>query len=266
MNEVKKYYNDHINFENQRLKENPFEIPITLKYIEKYLNPGEKILDIACGTGNYAEILLGKGFQLGLNDLSEENMELTQKKVKNHSKLLQTSVSDALNADIWGKELWDAVLILGPLYHLTSVDNRLKILKNAKKYVKQGGFIFSAFMSRTAAMLYGLKNNPEGIQEKQGVFSLWKKGTDENFVEGTEWFTNAYFSFPEEINPFLKKAGLKPLHLIGIEGIFGENMNLYHKLKPKKLKEQWFNFILDHCEDKHLVNYSKHYLSVSQII
>ncbi|MCB2196695.1 MAG: methyltransferase domain-containing protein [Bacteroidetes bacterium] len=264
-NDVEQYYDSHIFFEDQRLKNNPFEIPITLKYIEKYLKTGDKILDIACGTGTYAEILLKKGFQLGLNDLSENNIKLTHEKVKNHQNILYSSVSNALDAGIWKKELWDAVLILGPLYHLTKKDNRIKILKNAKKYVKRGGYIFSAFMSRTAAMLYGLKNNPEGIQEKQGVFSLWETGTDKNFVEGTEWFTNAYFSFSEEINPFIEEAGLKPLHLIGIEGLFGENMNLYNNLKPN-LKKQWFNFIMDHCEDKHLLNYSKHYLSVSQNI
>lgn len=263
MNEVKRYYNNHIFYEDKRLKESPFEIPITLKYIEKYLNPGDKILDIACGTGTYAEILLKKGYQLGLNDLSENNMKLTLKKVKNHPNILQSAVSNALDSDMWEKELWDAVLILGPLYHLTKKEERLQILSNAKKYTKQGGFIFSAFMSRTAAMLYGLKNNPSGIHKDMGTSKLWKTGTDDNFVEGTEWFTNTYFSFAEDINPFIEEAGLKPLHLIGIEGLFGENMQLYNELQPD-LKKPWFNFILDHCEDRHLVNYSKHYLSVSQ--
>lgn len=263
MNTVKEYYNTHSFFEDKRLDENEFEIPLTLKYIERYVKPGAKILDIACGTGNYAEILLKKGYVLGLNDLSEKNIKLTRKKIKNNANVLHVSVSDALNADIWQKEKWDAVLILGPLYHLTKKNNRLKILEMAKKNVKKNGYIYSAFMSRTAAMLYGLKNNPQGIEEKQGVFSLWETGTDKNFVEGTEWFTHAYFSFPEEINPLISEAGLKPLHLIGIEGIFGENMQLYQNLDPT-IKKKWFNFISTHCEDKHMLNHSKHYLSVSK--
>ncbi|MFO7842898.1 MAG: class I SAM-dependent methyltransferase [Bacteroidales bacterium] len=263
MNRVKEYYNTHSFFEDKRLDENEFEIPLTLKYIERYVKPGSKILDIACGTGNYAEKLLKKGYVLGLNDLSEQNMKLTRQKIKNNSNVIHLSVSDALNADIWEKETWDAILILGPLYHLTEKKNRLKMLQIAKKHVKKNGYIYSAFMSRTAAMLYGLKKNPEGIQEKQGAVSLWKTGADKNFVEGTEWFTNAYFSFPEEINPLISEAGLKPLHLIGIEGVFGENMQLYKNLTPI-IKKKWFNFISHHCEDKHMLNYSKHYLSVSK--
>ncbi|MFO7828141.1 MAG: class I SAM-dependent methyltransferase, partial [Bacteroidales bacterium] len=186
MNKVKKYYNTHSFFEDKRLQENEFEIPLTLKYIERYLKPGAKILDIACGTGNYAEILLKKGYVLGLNDLSENNMKLTRQKIKDHPNVIHISVSNALDSDIWQKETWDAILILGPLYHLTEKKNRLKMLEIAKKHVKKSGYIYSAFMSRTAAMLYGLKNNPEGIQEKKGAFSLWETGTDKNFVEGTE--------------------------------------------------------------------------------
>jgi len=265
MNKVKEYYNTHSFFEDKRLDENEFEVPLTLNYIERYVKPGAKILDIACGTGNYAKILLEKGYILGLNDLSESNMELTRQKIKDNSHVIHMSVSNALDSEIWQKESWDAVLILGPLYHLTEKKNRIKILRKAKKHVKKNGIIYSAFMSRTAAMQYGLKNNPEGIQEKEGVFSLWETGTDENFVEGTEWFTNAYFSFPEEINPLIAESGLKPLHLVGIEGIFGENMQLYHNLNPS-IKKKWFNFIRNHCEDKHLLNYSKHYLSVSKNI
>lgn len=263
MNKVKEYYDGHSWFEDKRLYENEFEIPLTIGYIERYVKPGAKILDIACGTGNYAEILLKKGYVLGLNDLSENNMKLTRQKIKDHPHVIHLSVSDALHAEIWQKENWDAILILGPLYHLTQKNNRLKVLELAKNHVKNNGYIYSAFMSRSAAMLYGLKKNPEGIEKEQGVYSLWETGTDNNFVEGTEWFANAYFSFPEEINPLISEAGLTPLHLVGIEGIFGENLQLYQNLDPA-IKEKWFNFISNHCEDKHMVNYAKHFLSVSK--
>jgi S-adenosylmethionine-dependent methyltransferase len=133
MNKVKEYYNTHAFFEDKRLDENEFEIPFTLRYIERYVKPGAKILDIACGTGNYAEKLLKKGYLLGLNDLSENNIKLTRQKIKDNSNVLHLSVSDALNADIWEKETWDAILLLGPLYHFTEKKNRLKVLEMAKK-------------------------------------------------------------------------------------------------------------------------------------
>ncbi|MFW5644327.1 MAG: class I SAM-dependent methyltransferase [Bacteroidota bacterium] len=263
MNEVRDYYDRHVKYEDKRLEENVFEIPITLKYIEKYVKPGSKILDVSCGTGRYARLLLDKGYKLGLNDLSENNMKLTMQRVGSHPGVLHTDTANALETDIWGKEEWDAILILGPLYHLTDQEKRLRLLHMAENAVKTNGYIYLAFMSRIGALLYGLKRNPEGIEKPNGAYTLWETGTDTNFVEGTEWFTNAYFVFPEEIDPFVWKAGLEPLHLAGVEGIFGENMHLYHNLN-ERLKKKWMEFILNTCEDMHMIDNSKHLLSVGK--
>jgi SAM-dependent methyltransferase len=263
MDVVKNYYNDHILFEDRRLEENVFELPLTLKYIERYVYPGDKILDISCGTGRYARSLLEKGYLLGLNDLSEKNMELTLERTDKHPNIILSTVSDALDSSIWNAEEWDAILMLGPLYHMIQKRKRLELLKKAQSSVKTNGWVYSAFMSRTAALLYGLKNNPDGIRKANGARKLWKTGTDDDFVEGTQWFTHAYFSFPEDIDPLITDAGLTPVHLAGVEGIFGENMGLFHSL-DEELKQQWMDFIIEHCEDIHMVHSSKHLLSVSQ--
>lgn len=263
MNKVKEYYNDHIYFEDKRLEWNELEIPVTMKYIEKYTFPGQKIFDVACGTGKYSKILLEKGYKLGINDLSDQNIKLSGKRLGDHQNLIHTSISDALDLKIPEKGTWDAVLVLGPLYHMTHPRNRLKMLQKASEFVKKKGYVFAAFMTRTAALIYGLKNNPEGILKANGVRKLWKNGHDRNFVESTEWFTNAYFSHPEEIFPLIREAGLKPLHLAGIEGVFGENMNLFHALE-KNLQKKWTEFIMTHCEDIHMVNNSKHLLCVAR--
>jgi hypothetical protein len=138
---------------------------------------------------------------------------------------------------------------------------RLELLRRAKKAVKTGGILFLAFMSRTAAMLYGIKNNPAGIEKTWGALQFWYTGTDDEFIEATKWFVHAYFSFPEEIEPLVRKAGLNPLHLAGVEGIFGENMHLFHQM-DEGLQKQWMDFIISQCEDIHMIHSSKHLLSV----
>ena len=221
------------------------------------------MLDIASGTGRYAGELLERECRVGLNDLSEKNMALTRRRLGHDSRILHTEVSNALDADIWERETWDAILLLGPIYHMSSRKNRLALLQRAAQHVKKGGHVFTAFMSRTAALLYGLKHNPAGIRNPSGAWQFWETGTDEAFVEATEWFVNAYFSLPGEIDPLVKEAGLVPLHLAGIEGVFGENMELFHRL-DKELKKEWTDFILTHCEDIHMVHASKHLLSVAR--
>lgn len=259
--DVKAYYDTHVTFEDRRLYENVFELPVTLRYIDRYVRPGNKVLDVACGTGKYALKLLERGIKLGLNDLSDKNMDLTLQRIGKHPNLIHSEVSDALYSDIWDREQWDAILILGPLYHMTNRSDRLELLKRAGDAVRKDGHLFLAFMSRTAGLLYGIKNNPEGIRKNFGALQFWYTGTDDEFVEATKWFINAYFSFPEEIEPLVREAGLAPVHLAGIEGIFGENMHLFHEL-DESLKQDWMNFIMDHCEDIHMIQSSKHFLSV----
>ncbi len=265
MSKVRKYYNEHISEEDERLLYHAFELPITLHYIGKYIPQGGKILDIACGTGRYAMELVKAGYKLGLNDLAEKNLEITLDRLGDHSMILSTDREDALASGIWSSETWDAILLLGPLYHYPEKEKRLALLRKAFNHVKDGGYVYSGFMNRTQALVYGLKNNPRGIFKKEGAEMLWQRGSDQNFVEGTAYFTNAYFSLPAEIVPLIKESGLTPVHLVGCEGIFGERFELYHKM-DKKLQDAWCRFILKYCEEPGMVHCSKHLLSISRKI
>ncbi|MFO8021465.1 MAG: class I SAM-dependent methyltransferase [Perlabentimonas sp.] len=261
--DVREYYNAHVDQEDNRLTNHPFEIPITKRYINKYLKPGDKIFDVACGTGRIAMELLQEGYLLGLNDLSDRNIELVKERLQSNKNILFIDNNDALQSKGWNKMQWDSILILGPLYHMLSRERRVKVLKLAYQHVKPGGYVFSSFMTRIGAMIYGVKNNPEGILHDNGVKKLWETGTDVNFVEATEWFVNAYFAQPEEVNPLIEQAGLTPIHLIGAEGFFGERFELYHQL-DERLKKPWMDFILEHCEDPRMICQAKHLLSVAQ--
>ncbi len=261
--EVRKYYNQHSNEEDRRLDAHPFELPVTMNFIKKYLSPGEHLFDVACGTGRFAQHLLDKGYFIGLNDLSDKNIETAKKRLNSHRNLLFIDRADALESTRWESKMWGGILILGPLYHIRSKEKRLKLLSLAQKHLKPGGLVFSAFMSRTGALVYGLKHNPEGILYPDGVKKLWETGADERFVENTKHFAHAYFSHPEEINPLIRDAGLEPLHLAGAEGPFGERFELYHSL-DEKLKKQWMDFVIEHCEDPRMVQQSKHLLSVAR--
>jgi len=259
--DVRKYYDTHVTEEDERLEENVFELPVTFKFLDKYLKPGARVLDMACGTGKYAAELIERDVKVGLNDLSEKNMEMARARLGAHPNIIHSEVSNAVNSGLWEKEEWDAILLLGPLYHMTNRKNRLAILEKARHAVSRDGYIFTAFMSRTAALLNGLKNNPSGILKQRGALQLWQTGTDDEFIEATPWFVNAHFAFPEEVESLVREAWLEPVHLAGIEGIFGERMDLYHKLDPE-LKHAWMEFVKDQCEEEHMVQASKHLLSV----
>ena len=263
--QVRRFYNQHVKEEDQRLEYHVFEMPVTFHYIEKYLHPGDTILDIACGTGNYANRLLNHRYRVGLNDISDENINLVKKRFDGDPNIIGIRRADALESELWDAARWDAVIMLGPLYHYTSPEKRMMLLKKAYQSVKQGGYIFSAFMSRVGALVFGMKHNPDGIFEREGPEHLWQKGTAKDLIEKTETFyhSHTYFSHPDEINPLMKQAGFTPLNLIGVEGIFGERFDDFHQLKDHQQKA-WLQFIINHCEDKAMVHSSKHLLSIAR--
>jgi S-adenosylmethionine-dependent methyltransferase len=263
MQNVRDYYNQHVDDEDKRLDYHPFEVPVTMHYVGMYLNPGSYIFDVACGTGRFASLLLNKGYFAGLSDLSDKNIDLVKERLDTHRNVLFIERADASNNSRWTYRKWDAVFLLGPLYHLLHHDERLNMLKQAYENVKPGGYIFTSFMTRTGALIYGIKNNPEGIFSPQGARELWRTGSDQKFIESTRYFTNAWFANPEDVNPLIMEAGLEPLHLAGAEGIFGERFDLFHSLDPK-VQDAWMEFIIDHCEDQHMVYHSKHLLSVAR--
>lgn len=263
MDEVRKYYNGHLHEEDKRLKYHAFELPVTMHFLKQHLSRGAKIFDTACGTGHYAKALIKEGYYVGLNDLSEKNIELSKQRLDGNSKILFYERSDVLETNAWSKYEWDAIFILGPLYHMLSKEKRLRLLSLANKYLKPGGYLFASFMSRIGALVYGLKNNPEGILYRDGVRKLWKTGFDDSFIGSTESFVNAYFSSPDEIPPLFERAGLKILHLAGVEGIFGERFELFHGLN-EELQKAWMDFIIDHCQEGEMICNSKHLLAVAR--
>ncbi len=263
MNKVRNYYNDHVEDEDNRLDAHPFEIPVLMHFVSRYMVPGDYIFDVACGTGRIARLLLNKGYFIGLNDLADKNIELVKKRMDTHRNVLFIDRSDALESKRWEERKWGGIFLLGPLYHMISKEKRLQLLKMAFDNLKPGGMVFSSFMTRSGALVYGLKHNPQGILYPDGVDKLWKSGTDDRFVEATEYFTHAYFAHPEEVNPMIASSGLQPLHLAGVEGVFGERFELFHSLKDS-LKKGWMDFVIHHCEDPHMIQHSKHLLSVAR--
>ncbi len=261
--EVRDYYNNHVADEDQRLDEHPFEIPLTMHFVVRYLSPGASVFDVACGTGRIASLLLEKGLYTGLNDLSDQNISLVEQRLGSHQKVIFIDRTDAMESKRWAQKAWDSIFILGPLYHIISKERRLQLLAKAYENLKPGGFLFSSYMTRAGALVYGLKHNPDGILYPDGAKKLWETGTDNSFVQATEYFTNAYFAHPEEINPLIEKAGLVPIHLAGAEGFFGERFDLFHSLEDR-LKDEWIKFVIEKCEDIHMLQLSKHLLSIAQ--
>ncbi|MCC6442414.1 MAG: class I SAM-dependent methyltransferase [Armatimonadetes bacterium] len=264
---VRNYYDRVVDIEDARLDWAAFEMPVTMHYLQRYIPPGSRMLDIACGTGRYDEKLLGAGYRVGLNDLSPQNVRKTRERLQTgggSSQVLFCRTGNGLDPDAWHGSPWDAVLMLGPIYHLPLYEDRLAILKQAYEHLDREGYLFVAFCSRVAAVWGGLARWPEGILRKDSVRRLMQSGQGFNFARNASDFESYYFCAVEEIRPLIARAGFDTLHIADMEGAFGGRMDRYHELDDPAVREAWMDFVLENAEEPVFQYASEHLLVVAR--
>ena len=132
--------------EDSRLisKHGMIEYITTMKYVEKYLRLGMRILEIGAATGRYSHALTQKGYQMDAIELVEYNIEIfKQNTIKGES--VTITQGNAVNLSAFESGTYDITLLLGPMYHLFSKDDKLKALSEAMQVTKKGGIVFAAY-------------------------------------------------------------------------------------------------------------------------
>jgi ubiquinone/menaquinone biosynthesis C-methylase UbiE len=193
----------------------------TQEIIERYFPaPPAVIYDIGGGPGAYSLWLAQKGYEVHLIDIVPWHIQLAQdasNKQPDHP-LKSCSVQDARNLNV-PDDTADVVLFMGPLYHLTDRDDRLKALTEALRILKSGGVAFCAAISRFASLLDGLK---EGFLEDPEFEAIVKQdlqtGQHWNDTNNPAYFTTAFLHHPFELKTEIEAAGFQVLKLLGVEG------------------------------------------------
>lgn len=112
------------------------EFLTTVKYIEKYLKPGMKILDIGAGAGEYSLYFAEKGYEVSALELADSNIAAFAKRIKPEHKV-ELIQGNAVDLSAYPDERFDIVLMFGPLYHLHNEENRQKAIAEAKRVAKK---------------------------------------------------------------------------------------------------------------------------------
>ena len=126
------------------------EFITTVHYIEKYLRPGMKILEIGAGTGRYSHYFAQNGYEVDAVELMECNIEVFKAHTTPTEKITVTQ-GDALDLKI-EDEQYNITLLLGPMYHLYTVEDQKKALSEAIRVTKKGGIVFVAYCNSDLTM------------------------------------------------------------------------------------------------------------------
>lgn len=185
----------------------------TWDILERVLPPAPAtVLDVGGATGFYAEPLARAGYRVHLLDPVAEQVVVATKRPG-----VTAAVADARALPV-AADTADAVLLLGPLYHLLDRADRVTAWHEAARAVRPGGVVVGAAISRFASLFDGFLQDfyrePGYRPVVEGVLT---DGRHRN-KPGRTWFTSAYFHHPDELEAEVADAGLTLRRRLAVEG------------------------------------------------
>ena len=262
MPDVQTLYDQNAEAEWTRLDHHRTQFAVTLLAMREFFPPPPAfILDVGGGPGRYAIALTLEGYRVTLVDLSRTSLALAQEKARHVGVTLDEIVrANALDLSAIPAAKYDSVLLMGPLYHLLTREERLRAVHEARRALKQHGIIFAVFITRFAPLRDCARDCPETIVEDWVyVEPLLTTGVGD-YVKG---FADAYFARPDEIVPFMESAGFETLCLIGCEGIVAGHEEKINTLSGEAW-ERWVDLNYRLGKDPSLHGAADHLLYVGR--
>ncbi len=242
--------------EDSRLlsKHGRIEFLTTVKYVEKYLNDGMRIMEIGAATGRYSHYFAQKGFEVDAVDLIEHNIEIFKTKTQPNEKV-SIRQGNAIDMSEYPENSYDVTLLLGPMYHLYTEEDQKKALSEAIRITKPDGYIFIAYCMLEPSMFCCFKNNRidkliedgefdpvtlEAYFPPHGIFKVYSKN---------------------EIFDLTKSFGVERLHFVATDGYTCHMKESVDKMDDKTY-DLYLRYHFKTCERQDLVGISHHTLDV----
>lgn len=137
------FYNTYDEDSRLTLRHGTVEFLTTMRYIEKYINSGNHVLEIGAGTGRYSHALARQGYAVDAVELVSHNIEVFRKNTLPNEDITVIQ-GNALDLSSISDNKYDITLLLGPLYHLYNSEDKKQAIREAVRVTKQGGIIFAA--------------------------------------------------------------------------------------------------------------------------
>lgn len=189
-------------------REGRVEFLRTQRILRSVLEPASRVLDVGGASGAHAEWLVQDGHEVEIVDVVPGHVDDAR------SRGLAAQVGDARDLE-FAEETFDAVLVLGPLYHLVERADRATALTEASRVVRPGGLVVAAAVSRIAVPLDYLRKGRLDSPEAQDMAARIVANGNDDTGFGAGIF---YFHMVDELRAELVDAGLSDVTVRGLEG------------------------------------------------
>ena len=253
---LREFYEGHCD-EDARLqsRHGRVEFLTTTRYIEQYLKPGDRIIEIGAGTGRYSHALAQKGYSVDAVELLEHNIEVFRQNTL-PGEPVTVRQGNALDLSGFPDDAYDITLLLGPLYHLYTAEEQKKALTEALRVTKPGGVVFAAYCGSDATAIQycfvrGMFRDPRNLALANPM--TFKLGSDPAHIFALHR--------REDIDALMDGLPATRLHFVGTD-LFTCYMKDTIDQMDDELYELYLRYHFAVCERPDLVGVSNHFLDV----
>lgn len=264
IDKVRSYYDANADREMDRLTRHQLEFAVTKRILAQHLPPHAIVADIGGGPGRYAVHLSRIGHAVTLVDLSKACVDLAvSEAAKNDTRLDRAIVADARDLTVLSSNHFDAVLCLGPLYHLQQEIDRRRVINECLRVLKNGGIAFFAFISKYAPITDTVKKFPESIALRASALKSFIHDGMQSVADSSAGWTDAFFIDPLQLHEMMMQYKVTECGIYGLEGMVAQSENRIYEL-GEKITEAWADFIFTTGQERSIVAASEHVLYVGR--
>lgn len=218
MTNVERYYDADAEKEWVRLDRDRVEFAVTLRAFDEYLPAAPaRVLDIGGGPGRYAIELTRRGYDVTLADISEVELALAEEKASEVGLRIGTvTKADATDLSAFADGSFDAVLVMGPLYHLLEAFDRQTAVSEAVRVARPGGTVMATNITRYAAIRFWAKRDPMQVVEHRAVY---EQQIATGKTPNAEGFTDVHLMRPSELPALFAGTSVEHVVTVACEGV-----------------------------------------------
>lgn len=249
------YYGSYDEDNRLRSRHGSVEFLTTMRYVEKYLRPGMRVLEIGAATGRYSHTLARQGYKVDAVELVQHNIDIFKANTQ-PGEDVTIYQGNAKKLDMLSDDTYDVTLLLGPMYHLFTVPEQLEALSEAIRVTKTGGVIFAAYCGNEATSVQYCFGR--GMLKQQRYKDLVDPVTFKASSDPAELFA---LYRKEDIDKLMAVFPVTRLHYVGTD--MATN---YMRQTIDEMDDELFDLYLRYhfaiCERSDLVGASHHILDI----
>lgn len=260
MNYLEEYYDTHDEESRLLSQHGQVEYLTTMKYIKECLSDvaNPNILEIGAGTGRYSVALAKQGYRITAVELFPRNLDVLKSKLDGSENLTPLQ-ANALDLSALPDEAFDLTMLLGPMYHLYTKEDKLKALGEAVRVTKKGGRILVAYCMNEATVIQYVfgKNNRRQVLDMNMLTPDWHcKSEPKDLFELVR---------TEDIAALNSEFPIKRLKFVATDGATVYNKATVDEMDDEAFSD-WMRFHFATCERQDLIGASNHTLDILQKI